>query len=418
LFEQKSRENIFHHFFAAMIHSLLISLPMMVCLFWAGTLTCDIVLSRLRSEPTTSTPGWLYPRYYLLLFLVVTTVLYLGHSVYFNRITHHMVVADSLYVATNLAVYPLYYLYICALTQRRNRRLRFGLLLPALAGGVAVALLYAKMTNEETRLFIDQYLYHGNHLEMSLMATCQMYVHDVCKALFAVLIIVVLVLGNRRLSQYEHLLNNTYADTENKSLVSLQHMLLAFVVTSVVSFVCNLVGRYRFADSMWLLILPSAAFSILLFIIGYVGSRTQFNIWNIEQDEQEGSFSSLSHNQAATSEKNISQLCRRIEQLMSEEQLYLRPNLKTADLSASLATNRNYIYQAINREMKMSFSEYINRKRVAYAQALIDEMPRMPLTEVAERSGFNSSTSFYRNFKLFLNMSPKAYQEKKRQGSC
>lgn len=383
---------------------------MMVCLFWAVTLTCDIVLSRLRSEPTTSTPGWLYPRYYLLLFLVVTTVLYLGHSIYFNRITHHMVVGDSLYVATNLAVYPLYYLYICALTQRRNRRLRFGLLLPALVGGVTVALLYAKMTNEETRLFIDQYLYHGHHLEMSPMATCQMYVHDVCKALFAVLIIVVVVLGNRRLSQYEHLLNNTYADTENKSLVSLQHMLLAFVVTSVVSFVCNLVGRYRFVDSMWLLILPSAAFSILLFTIGYVGCRTQFNIWNIEQDDP--------HNPATAAETSVSQLCKRIEQLMSEEQLYLRPNLKTADLSASLATNRNYIYQAINREMKMSFSEYINRKRVAYAQALIDETPRMPLTEVAEKSGFNSSTSFYRNFKLFLNMSPKAYQEKKRQGSC
>ena len=163
-----------------------------------------------------------------------------------------------------------------------------------------------------------------------------------------------------------------------------------------------------------MLILPSVAFSILLFIIGYVGSRTQFSIWNIEQDEQECSFSSLSHNQAATSETNISQLCRRIEQLMNEEQFYLQPNLKIGDLSARMATNRNYIYLAINREMKMSFSEYINRQRIAYAKALIDETPQMPLTEVAERSGFNSSTSFYRNFRQYQNMSPKAYQERKR----
>jgi AraC-like DNA-binding protein len=324
-------------------------------------------------------------------------------------------VADSLYVAANLAVYPLYYLYICALTQRENRgRLRFWLLFPAIAGGVTVALLYAKMTDGEIRLFIERYLYRGEHPETGLAAMCQMYVHDACKLLFAVLVIVVLVLGRRDLSRYERLLNNSYADTENKSLVSLQHMLLAFVVTSVVSFMCNLVGGYHFVDSPWLLTLPSVAFSILLFIIGYVGSRTQFSIWNIEQDEQEGFFSSLSHNQAATSETNISQLCRRIEQLMNEEQFYLQPNLKIGDLSARLATNRNYIYLAINREMKMSFSEYINRQRIAYAKALIDETPQMPLTEVAERSGFNSSTSFYRNFRQYQNMSPKAYQERKR----
>ena len=99
---------------------------------------------------------------------------------------------------------------------------------------------------------------------------------------------------------------------------------------------------------------------------------------------------------------------------MNEEQFYLQPNLKIEDLSARLATNRNYIYLAINREMKMSFSEYINRQRIAYAKALIDETPQMPLTEVAERSGFNSSTSFYRNFRQYQNMNPKAYQERKR----
>lgn len=398
-----------------MIHSLLTSLPMTVCLFWTVTLMCDIVLSRLHTEPATAARGWLRPRYYLLLFLAVTSVLYLGHCVYFNRLTHLMVATDSLYVAANLAVYPLYYLYICALTQREDgRRLRFALLLPALAAGVTVALLYAGMTDGETRLFIEQYLYHGLHPETGPAATCQMYVHDACKLLFAVLVAVVLVKGNRSLSRYEHLLNNSYADIENKSLVSLRHILLAFVVTSAVSFVCNIVGRYRFADSEWLLSIPSAVFSMLLFVIGYVGSRTQFSIWNIEQDEQEGSFSSLSHNQAATSETNISQLCRRIEQLMNEEQFYLQPNLKIGDLSARLATNRNYLYLAINREMKMSFSEFINRQRIAYAKALIDETPQMPLTEVAERSGFNSSTSFYRNFRQYQNMSPKAYQERKR----
>ena len=68
--------------------------------------------------------------------------------------------------------------------------------------------------------------------EAGLAGTCQMYVHDVCKAVFGALVIAVFVQGNRRIAQYERLLNNSYANTENKSLVSLHHMLLAFVVTS------------------------------------------------------------------------------------------------------------------------------------------------------------------------------------------
>lgn len=395
-----------------MIQILLTSLPILVCLFWAVTLICDIVLARLHTEAATKNLGWVRPRYYLLLFLIVTAELYFDHYIYFNRLTSLLPLSDSLYVAANLAVYPLYYLYICKLTQRKGvRRRQLALLLPAIAGGTAAALLYGQMSGEDTALFIEQYLYRGERPEMGLAGAYQMYVHDVCKTIFGALVIAVFVLGNRRIAQYERLLNNSYANTENKSLVSLHHMLLAFVVTSAASFVCNLVGRYRFVDSQWLLTLPSAAFSALMFAIGYIGCHTQFNIWHIEQDEEGTAFPD---SPADSPEVDVSLLRQRIERLMIEEKLYLQPNLKIADLSTRLATNRNYIYLAINREMKMSFSEYINRMRVACAQALIDENPRMSLTEVAESSGFNSGTSFYRNFKLYMHISPKEYQDKKR----
>lgn len=396
-----------------MIQTLLTSLPILVCLFWAVTLICDIVLARHHAEALATSPGWVSPRYYLLLFLIVTAELYFDHYIYFNRLTSLLPLSDSLYVAANLAVYPLYYLYICTLTQRKGvRRRQLALLLPAIAGGTAAALLYGQMNGEDTALFIEQYLYRGERPEMGLAGAYQMYVHDVCKAVFGVLVIAVFVMGNRRIAQYEHLINNSYANTENKSLVPLHHMLIAFVVTSAASFVCNLVGRHRFVDSQWLLTLPSAAFSVLMFAIGYIGCHTQFNIWHIEQDEE--GITPPDDCLADATEADVSLLRQRIERLMNEEQLYLQPNLKIADLSTRLATNRNYIYLTINREMKMSFSEYINSMRVAYAQALIDKNPRMPLTEVAEKSGFNSATSFYRNFKLYMHISPKAYQDKKR----
>ena len=60
--------------------------------------------------------------------------------------------------------------------------------------------------------------------------------------------------------------------------------------------------------------------------------------------------------------------------------------------------------------MGLSFNEYVNRMRIEYAAMLIAQNPGKPLSEIAEQSGFSSSTSFYRNFKLYKGMGPKEYQ--------
>jgi AraC-like DNA-binding protein len=48
--------------------------------------------------------------------------------------------------------------------------------------------------------------------------------------------------------------------------------------------------------------------------------------------------------------------------------------------------------------------------RIEYATQLIQQHPDMPVSTIGEQAGFNSSTSFYRNFKLYKGMGPKEYQ--------
>ena len=98
----------------------------------------------------------------------------------------------------------------------------------------------------------------------------------------------------------------------------------------------------------------------------------------------------------------------RIEQLVRGQQLFLDPQLKLTDLVQRLNTNRNYVYQAINIDMQMSFSEYVNRMRVDYAEQLIASHPDLSMQEVASRSGFASTVSFYRNFKAYRGHPPKS----------
>lgn len=78
--------DVFYNF-VVVIQTLLSALPMTVCLFWTVTLACDVTLSGARNSPNHAAKGWLQPRILLLVFFLVTTLLYFGHCVYFNRIT-------------------------------------------------------------------------------------------------------------------------------------------------------------------------------------------------------------------------------------------------------------------------------------------------------------------------------------------
>ncbi len=378
-----------------MITMFFTTMPMFVCLFWSILLALDMNARHHRRA-----------RWHLLGFMLTATLLYWGHFAFFNHATEILPLADTIYVTCNLAVYPLFFLYISALTCRSDRHhLSWLLLLPAVMGCLAISIIYLLMSKAETKQFIEQYLYRDRRLELEGLAIAQSFAHDVLKVFFGLLIIPTYVLGRNYILRFNHLVRGTYSNTEHKTLDDMHLLFLFFTATSVASFVVNILGRSSFVSSPWLLAIPSTLFSTLLFALGYLGFRQDFSIQDIEHDEQ----------QVDASDDNlsiISELKESIEKLMEEEQLFRQPNLRIVDIVQRLGTNRNYVYQAINREMGLSFNEYVNRMRIDYAALLLSQQPDRPLGEVAEQSGFTSSTSFYRNFRLYKGIGPKEYQNK------
>ena len=87
--------------------------------------------------------------------------------------------------------------------------------------------------------------------------------------------------------------------------------------------------------------------------------------------------------------------------LMNDEQLFLTHNLKLDDVVLRMGTNRTYLLNAIKSELGMTFSEYVNRLRIAYALRLMGKYPDLSRLEVSVRSGFNTITSFYRNLNKY-----------------
>ncbi len=355
----------------------------------------------------------------LLVWAVTTTFLYACHYLFFHHVYGLLPYSDTIYVACNLAVYPLYLLYISELADTRpllSQPVKSAILLaPAAIGALACGIVYSMMSTEETKVFITTYLYAGHHSGLHGLPLIQAIVHAICHALFSIQVIVVMFLGVKKVRDYNQKLNLLFADTEKRSLNWLNTVLILLVATSLLSLIANEVGRSRFADTLWVA-LPSTVFTSVLFAIGWLGMHKRpatkelleeldLREMSIPQEETENKTeeeSGIVVNRAEDEGNNgMTSLIAKATALIEGEKLYLQNDLKLDDVATLLCTNRTYLIYALNEGKGMSFKEYINRLRIAHAKKLMTDSPDMSKSEVAALCGYNTPSSFYRNWKKY-----------------
>ncbi len=412
-------------YLCGMIKTLVISLPMLICIFWSVLLLLDWWEQRTRAKAQ------------MLVFMVVASLLYGCHFIFFNHLYGWMPATDTIYCMANLSVFPLYYLYIKEVTDEQKRKhWQVTLLIPALLAGMATGTLYLFMNTQEDQLFIEKFLYQGTTDGLSGLAMTQAIVHICVKIIFALQIPPILVKGIQKIKRYDQMVETNYADTDLRKMYMAKSILVLFIVTSVISFTANIIGKEYFDTTPWLVLIPAATFLTLLFLLGYAGHRQNFTIQCLmmentcdielptskedspeeaqEEVKEEGvTEAATDTNETTEAEQGdcIERLRKNIIGAIETERLFLQQDLKINDISKLLHTNRDYIYKAINIRMGVSFSEYINRLRVDYAAQLMAKNPKMPTNEVAFRSGFSSLASFYRNFKAYKDHPPLTYKK-------
>ena len=369
-----------------MIYEFFSSLPLMVCVVMVVQLTLTY---RRRTDKAIR---------WLLLWAIATLLLYGCHFIYFNHFSDLLPLSDTLYVALNLTVYPLFLLYISAITDRKplsqQKRFLWSAFMSPVTAGIVVGGLYGAMDAGEAKAFITSYLYLGYETTLSGLALAQAWVHIVCHITFAIQVIIVIVRGFRRIRRFNKTVEQLYADTENKEIEAIPTILILFIVTSLVSTIVNVIGRQMFVDTV-IIALPSVAFSALIFALSWVGMQHNFSMRDIPEEQEKETDDS--EKVTAVPSANSIIIYEKLENLMNNEQIFLQNDLLLNDVAKLLGTNRTYLLQALSSCAHMTFKEYINRKRIAHAEQLIANNPLMPKTEIATRSGYNSMSSFYRN---------------------
>ena len=359
-----------------MIYQLIISIPLMVCLFWATFFTIRAVQGT--TEPRVNTM--------VTLFYVATTVLYLDHWMYYSGVPSFA--GEWSYGIVNLCVYPLFYMYLRVLARAKEGREAPWLLVPA--GLFAV-------------LFPVLYIFEWSAGKEVLGVFAR-----IC---FAAQVIWVWVRGSRLLRNARERMDETYSDYRSELLRPVNTLLQLFGFTAVASLVLVVIGREFFIHGTEVTI-PAIVMSVLLYGLGYVASNT-----TIPPDVKGEKGSEVSGSEVSgLEEKGDDELMRKIDRAMREEHLYRNASLTIHDLAAAVNSNRTYVSKCINRTNGQSFSQYVATYRISCAKEILSSdryaSDHAAIADAIAQSGFLFDQTFYRVFKDSTGMTPLQYRQK------
>ena len=119
----------------------------------------------------------------------------------------------------------------------------------------------------------------------------------------------------------------------------------------------------------------------------------------------------LEQNSAGEMPNKDVQLFLEIKKLLESQELLSDPSLDRNILAEKLNTNHTYISNAVQVGASMSVKKYINQVRIDYACELLKEKEKYTISEIQDRCGFQSSTSFNRTFKEVMQMTPTDFQK-------
>lgn len=120
--------------------------------------------------------------------------------------------------------------------------------------------------------------------------------------------------------------------------------------------------------------------------------------------------SSVKYGKSKLSADILSLYDKKIQKVLVNEKAYLEYDFSVEKLCESTNVQRHHVAQVFSLVYDSNFNSYVNKMRIEYALEIISKSKnKQNVSELAERCGFNSRTSFFRAFKKTTQMSPTEY---------
>ncbi|WP_319591821.1 helix-turn-helix transcriptional regulator [uncultured Draconibacterium sp.] len=281
--------------------------------------------------------------------------------------------------------------------------------MPGIFFGLSTLILTLILTPEERIFYVEHILIKTNLKGINFNTLPGLRGWNFLLSRIALILqtIIYLVLLIRISIKHEKVINNYFSNTEGKKINWVKNLgYIAFAV-SLAAIIFALLGRSYFIHHNLSLLMPSAFFTTLFFLIGYKGniqSQISERLYESEHEMiKEGNVSSSNDDLKA-----------RLLNLFQSEKIYQLNDLRISTVCKALHTNRTYISKLINDEFRMNFNEFVNKYRVEEAKQLLRSKVNNKYTMeyIAQQAGFGSVASFSRVFKEIEGTTPGNFREK------
>jgi AraC-like DNA-binding protein len=302
-----------------------------------------------------------------------------------------------------LVLSPAVFFYVSAkTTDLQPLTIRWRDIVLPVVGGVVMIGYWLQPAQVKTAMFIAGELPAGiapSTLVLFTFILIFCWVGSSCLYLFATL---------RRLRDYRSKLRSLYSNLDNRELRWLDWFVVSLVAlwaATAFTFVADNTGFDQVVVKELIYVLTAC---LLVFVVAFASIAPPEA--EIEDPASSNDPSEPKYARSALTDAHAEQLATRIRSAMTQDALYLDPNLSLQKLSRHVGALPNQISQTLNEQIGSTFFDYIAHHRIEAAKPLIAKGVANSLT-VSLDVGFNSRSTFYKAFKRETGMTPKAYRE-------
>lgn len=153
---------------------------------------------------------------------------------------------------------------------------------------------------------------------------------------------------------------------------------------------------------------------ITIFLIGFVTVLEVHMIKSLSSSFNFATFQLKKYKNSNLQSQNIESLNEKLNEMMTQEEVFLDSNLNANDLAERLKLSRHQLTEFINQELGSSFNKLLNKHRIEYVKRdLLDKnKSHLSISGLANEAGFKSTATFYRVFKSQTGFTPSEYIKK------
>lgn len=120
------------------------------------------------------------------------------------------------------------------------------------------------------------------------------------------------------------------------------------------------------------------------------------------------------HELSLKKDEETEQLCRKLETLLTNEELYRKQELSLNLLAVEMGISAHRLSSLLNNRYQQNFVDYINSYRINYIRQqlkLPDILQHFTIEALANHAGFASRSAFYNAFRKICGLSPIEYMQ-------